>query len=64
MIVDVPTPNGDTQKQIASPVVFSATPSQYLMSGGQLGANTQEVLLAHGFSDEQIKEWSKKGIII
>lgn len=64
MIVDVPTPNGDTQKQITSPVVFSATPSQYLMSGGQLGANTQEVLLAHGFSDEQIKEWSKKGIII
>jgi hypothetical protein len=34
------------------------------MSGGQLGANTQEVLLAHGFSDEEIKAWSKKGIII
>jgi alpha-methylacyl-CoA racemase len=64
MVIDVPTPNGKSQKQIASPVVFSATPSEYRISGGQLGADTQEVLLAHGFSQEQIKEWCQRGIVM
>ncbi len=64
MVVDVPTPKGGTQRQIASPIVFSVTPSQYAMSGCDLGANTKEVLLQHGFNEEQIKTWQQRGIII
>ena len=64
MLVDVPTPNGKTQRQIATPIVFSATPNQYHLSGTALGSDTKNVLLAHNFSEEQLKEWEKRGIII
>ena len=64
MLVDVPTPNGKTQRQIATPIVFSATPNQYRLSGTALGSDTKNVLLAHNFSEKQLKEWEKRGIII
>ncbi len=64
MIVDVPTANGCTQKQIATPIIFSATPNQYHLSGTALGSHTKEVLLAHGYSEEQLKTWQQQGIII
>ena len=64
MLVDVPTPNGKTQRQIATPIVFSATPNQYRLSGTALGSDTKNVLLAHNFSEEQLKKWEKRGIII
>ena len=64
MIVDVPTVNGHTQKQIATPIVFSQTPTQYHHSGTELGSHTKEVLLAQGFSEHQLQEWHKQGIIV
>ena len=64
MLVDVPSPNGSTQKQIATPIVFSATPNQYRMTGTALGSHTTEVLLAHGFTEADIKSWQQQGIIM
>ena len=64
MLVDVPSPNGTTQKQIATPIVFSATPNQYRMTGTALGSHTTEVLLAHGFTETEIKSWQQQGIIV
>lgn len=64
MLVDVPTPNGKTQRQIATPIIFSATPNQYQLSGTALGSDTKEVLLAHNFSEQQLNDWQQRGIII
>lgn len=64
MLVDVPTPNGKTQRQIATPIIFSATPNQYQLSGTALGSDTKNVLLANNFSEEQLKDWQQRGIII
>lgn len=64
MLVDVPTPNGKTQRQIATPIIFSATPNQYQLSGTALGSDTKDVLLANNFSEEKIKDWQQRGIII
>lgn len=64
MIIDVPTPKGGTQKQIASPIVFSATPNQYLMSGCDLGADTHQVLQRQGYNEEQIRALQQRGVIV
>lgn len=59
MLVEVETPGGAPQKQVASPFKFSATPPQYRFSGPQLGSHTEEVLRENGFSDEDIEELKK-----
>lgn len=64
MLVDVPTANGTTQKQIATPIFFSQTPNQYHLSGTALGSHTKEVLLAQGFSEQPIQEWQQQGIVV
>lgn len=64
LIVDVPAPNGKTQKQLASPVRFSATPPSYKHVGMGIGANTDEVLGQNGFSAEQIATLRKIGAIL
>lgn len=64
MLVDVPTAQGNTQTQIATPIVFSQTPIQYRHSGTALGSHTKDTLLAHGFSEQQLVEWQQQGIIL
>lgn len=54
MVVEVETPGGKKQKQVASPFRFSATPPEYRFSGTGLGTHTEEVLRESGFSDEEI----------
>lgn len=63
MVIDVPMANGETQRQIACPVVFSATPVQYVLTGGHLGAESDLVLQGQGYSTEQIGDLKKRGII-
>jgi crotonobetainyl-CoA:carnitine CoA-transferase CaiB-like acyl-CoA transferase len=55
--------NGETQRQIACPVVFSATPVQYVLTGGHLGAESDLVLQGQGYSTEQIGDLKKRGVI-
>lgn len=64
LIVEVPTPNGNTQRQLASPVRFSATPASYKHVGVGIGANTDEVLSQNGFTSEQIAALRKLGAIL
>lgn len=61
LLVDVPTASGGKQRQLASPVKFSATPPRYDFTGAALGAHTDEVLVAAGFSEAEIAELKKSG---
>ncbi|RLU02705.1 MAG: CoA transferase [Ketobacter sp.] len=61
LLVDVPTASGGKQRQLASPVKFSATPPRYDFTGAALGAHTDEVLAAAGFSEAEIAELKKSG---
>lgn len=64
LLVEVPTANGQTQRQLASPVRFSATPPRYSHIGVSIGANTDEVLGDNGFTTEQIAVLRKLGAIL
>lgn len=44
LVVDVPMLNGDTQRQIALPIKFSASEANYMWSGPPVGHHTHEVL--------------------
>jgi crotonobetainyl-CoA:carnitine CoA-transferase CaiB-like acyl-CoA transferase len=43
-IVDVPTPEGGTLRQVADPITLSATPPTYRSAPPRLGADTDEVV--------------------
>lgn len=63
MIVDVPKADGTSQRQLATPIKFSATQPIYRHTALQLGENTEEVLLGQGFSPQQIKQWKEQGVM-
>ncbi len=63
MLVDVPRPNGGTQKQIASAIKFSRTQPRYDFIGAPLGAHTDEILDGVGVSAEQLSALKKSGVI-
>lgn len=63
MLVDVPKPNGGTQKQIASAIKFSKTKPRYDYIGAQLGMHTDVVLGQAGFSAEQVEALRKAGVV-
>lgn len=63
MLVDVPKPNGGTQKQIASAIRFSKTRPRYDGIGALLGAHTDEILAAAGYTAEQLAALRKSGVI-
>lgn len=44
LVVDVPTLNGGSQRQIAQPIKFSASAPSYKWAGPLVGAHTEEVL--------------------
>ncbi len=56
MVTEVPGPDGGAQKQIATPLKFSAAKPVYTHIGPQLGEHTEEILLIQGFTKEQIDE--------
>lgn len=63
MVVDVPKPNGTTQKQIANPLKFSATSARYEAIGCALGAHTAEILLKLGYNQSQIDQLVTQNVI-
>lgn len=63
LLVDVPRPDGKTQRQLGSAIKFSKTPASYRYIGTALGADTDEVLKEHGFSAEHIAELRKTGAV-
>ncbi len=63
MIVDVPKPNGGSQKQVGSPIKFSAGQPTYKHIGVPLGAHTDEVLGEIGYAPNQIDELRADGVL-
>jgi crotonobetainyl-CoA:carnitine CoA-transferase CaiB-like acyl-CoA transferase len=63
LIVEVPRPDGTTQKQLGSAIKFSKTPASFRFIGSELGSHTDEVLREHGFSAAQIAELRKTGAV-
>ncbi|NRS15378.1 CoA transferase [Brevibacillus sp. HB1.4B] len=54
MIVDVPKPDGTTQRQFGFPIKFSAAQPEYKHIGSKLGEHSIPVLKSLGYTDEQI----------
>jgi alpha-methylacyl-CoA racemase len=63
MLVDVPTQDGGSQKQIGCPLKFSATTASYRYVGAALGADNESVLNELGLSPAQIKELIESGAL-
>ncbi|PKM21786.1 MAG: carnitine dehydratase, partial [Gammaproteobacteria bacterium HGW-Gammaproteobacteria-14] len=63
MLVEVPTPGGAVQRQVASPFKFSRTAPEYRFSGTRLGSHSEEVLQENGFSEDQISALKKSGAV-
>jgi alpha-methylacyl-CoA racemase len=59
MIVEVPKPDGSTQRQVGSPFKFSRTPPEIRHIGVESGANTEEILRKAGYSEEEIERMRK-----
>lgn len=56
MIVDVPKPNGTTQRQIGTALKFDGVEPSYKFVGAKMGAHTEEILAQYGYTPEQIEE--------
>ena len=65
MVVEMEDPQGQygKVKMIGSPIKLSETPARQELFPPRKGEHTQQVLRACGYSDEQIQEFLKKGII-
>lgn len=63
MLVDVPKPNGGTQKQVASAIKFSRTKPRYDHIGKPLGVDTDAILTAAGFDAATVAELRKQGVV-
>ena len=61
MVVDVPTPDGDRQRQMGAPIKFSATKPDYRHIGVAVGEHTEAVLRELGKSDEEIARLAEEG---
>lgn len=62
LIVEVPKPDGATQKQVASPLKFSGSEATYSHIGVELGQHTREVLTETGYSASQIDQMQEQGL--
>ena len=54
---------GDDIELVRSPVEFSATPASIRRAAPELGEHTEEVLLAHGYTWDEIAALKEKGAI-
>lgn len=61
MIVEVPTPDGSTQRQMAAAIKLSATSPEYRHIGRAHGADAEAVLRELGKSDAEIARLAEQG---
>jgi crotonobetainyl-CoA:carnitine CoA-transferase CaiB-like acyl-CoA transferase len=62
LIVEVPRPDGSSQRQIGNPIRFSRCQAQYKHVGAAVGEHTEEVLREAGYSQAEISRFGKAGI--
>lgn len=64
MMVEVPFEDGSgTVKQLADPIKFSGTPYEYKFAGNPIGHDTDTVLAAAGYSEEEIQKLHDNGTV-
>lgn len=63
LLVEVPQPDGLTQKQVASPFRFSTSEAEYRHIGGEAGADTDEVLTEMGWDAAAIQRFRDTGVL-
>ncbi|HEX6591829.1 MAG TPA: CaiB/BaiF CoA-transferase family protein [Moraxellaceae bacterium] len=63
LIVEVPRPDGSTQRQLGSAIKFSKTPATFRFIGTEIGSHTDEVLKALGYDADQIGSLRKSGAV-
>ena len=63
MVVEVPKPDGGTQKQVASPIHISDHTPNYQFIGSQRGSHSEEILGELGYSQAQIQALVDQRII-
>ena len=62
-IVDVPRPDGDPVRMVATPVQFSKTPTSIRGLAPEHGQHTEEILLEAGYSWDEIEALRNDGAI-
>jgi crotonobetainyl-CoA:carnitine CoA-transferase CaiB-like acyl-CoA transferase len=62
MVVEVPLPDGGTVKQLACPILFSATRPEYGSIGVTAGTHNAEVLTKLGYTSSEIHEFETTGL--
>ena len=63
MVVDIPKPDGTTQRQIGTSLKIEGVEPSYQFVGEKIGAHTEEILTGYGYSKEQIEELTKSGVL-
>jgi crotonobetainyl-CoA:carnitine CoA-transferase CaiB-like acyl-CoA transferase len=63
MIVNVPHSQIGTQKQLGCPIKFSRYQTQYQQAGGDIGADSEQILTKLGYSSEKISALEKSGVV-
>ena len=56
-------PSGERIELVATPVDFSQTPAEVKAAAPEVGQHTEEVLLAAGYSWEELNAFREKGAI-
>ncbi|MBR9981374.1 MAG: CoA transferase [Desulfatitalea sp.] len=63
MVVDIPTPDGAAETHLGVAVKLSATPGSLRTPNARFGQHTLEILEAHGYSQEQIRQLQDRKVI-
>lgn len=63
MYIDITAADGQTLKQIASPIKFSGSQVEYRNAGLPIGSSTDAVLKSLGYSDEEIIKLKADGAV-
>ncbi|MFX0137867.1 MAG: CoA transferase, partial [Candidatus Hodarchaeota archaeon] len=63
MVVEMDHPRFGKIQNIVSPIKYSRTPLKIRELAPKLGQHTKEILKSLGHSDEEIRDFKKKGVI-
>ncbi|MCB0021160.1 MAG: hypothetical protein KDE09_25365, partial [Anaerolineales bacterium] len=63
MVVTVPQADGNTQRQIGSPIKLTGHTPTYRHTGSAVGADTEEVLAWLGYGEKEIAALKQDGVV-